>query len=464
MPPSPPHSSLDRREFLTAASAAALLAAAPASRALAEPRKPKPNRPRNLIMLVADGMSTGSLQVANIHARHTLGRNLHMYDMLADPSITTSLVNTDCANSLVTDSAAAASCWGCGHRVNNGVLCYTPEHRSPEPIFVRAKRHAGKAIGLVSTTFIQDATPAAFAVNAPKRSMYRAVVDQYVDYKIDLIVGGGGRECSDEQLAQDPSITVQRTKTAFLKAMGTPGRHAALLADWHMRYEIDRTDAEPSLAEMSRATIHHLANTREAFCIMIEGARVDHAAHGNDAAALVHDMLAFDDAVRVALDYAKDDPETLVIVTTDHANANPGIARYGSYDRYLANLASAKHSFEWVFEHFRALPTTGRTPDAFADLFQRAINAELSTVERTMLNRTLDNRPADAFEEADNTTCVMGAIAANHFGVAFNSPNHTSDPVISLALGPGADLLPRVSHLTDTHDLIQRLFDLPPVT
>jgi alkaline phosphatase len=215
---------------------------------------------------------------------------------------------------------------------------------------------------------------------------------------------------------------------------------------------------------MTRIAIDRLAPNGDGFCVMIEGARVDHAAHGNDAAALVHDMLAFDDAVRVATDIAADDPETLVIVTTDHANANPGLARYGPYDRYLSNLAGAKHSFEWVFDEFKSLASTRRTSDAFADLFQRAINVELTRDERMMLHRSLDNVPADAFTEADKTTCVMGSIAANHFGVAFNSPNHTSDPVLSLAMGPGADRLPRVSHLTDTHDLLVKLFALPPVT
>lgn len=453
-----PSFTVDRREFLATASAAALLAAA-APGIRAEPQRPRtrPDKPRNLIFLVADGMSTGTLQIANIHANRTLGRNLHMWELLSEPSVHTSLVTTECANSLVTDSAAACSAWGCGRRVNRGALCHTPEGLDPIPLFARAHEHAGKAIGLVTTTFIQDATPAGFVVNAPKRSMYSAIAQQYASRPIDIIVGGGAREHIEA-----PGEQLSRTRRDFLGYIDRPGRHAGLLADWHMDYEIDRGDDQPSLAEMARASIFHLANTHESFCIMIEGARIDHAAHANDAAALVHDMLAFDDAVRVATDYAKQDPETLLIITTDHANANPGVARYAPYERYLANLAGAKHSFDWVFTEINKIPRASRSADAMGDLLQQALNVELTATERSMIARLLDNQPIDAFVESNDASSLFGAIAANHFGVAFNSPNHTSDPVISLAMGPGAERLPRLSHLVDTHDMLTDLFDLPP--
>ena len=101
-------------------------------------------------------------------------------------------------------------------------------------------------------------------------------------------------------------------------------------------YAIDRKNNPeleakiPTLAEMTQVAINAMKSHKNGFVLQVESGKVDWAAHGNDVAGLIHDQLQFDDAVKVALDFAKADGNTLVIITTDHGNANPGLV-YGKY-------------------------------------------------------------------------------------------------------------------------------------
>src|SRR4029434_4694557 len=100
----------------------------------------------------------------------------------------------------------------------------------------------------------------------------------------------------------------------------------------HLPYTIDRNrepamqSRVPTLAEMTSSALQNLSHSPDGFLLQVEGGRVDHAAHDNDAASMLHDQLAFDDAIGVALEFAKEHGDTLVIITTDHGTGNPGLS------------------------------------------------------------------------------------------------------------------------------------------
>jgi alkaline phosphatase len=475
---------LSRRRFLQATPAllggAAVLE--PARHAPTAPLSPSAAhaRARNLIFMVADGMSAGTLSLLEIYSRRNLGRPSEWFSLMARPGARRALTATHSLDSIVTDSAAAASAWGIGRKVNNHAVNITPDGQAPAPLLVLA-RDAGRRTGLVTTTRVTHATPAGFIANVPDRDLEADIADQVLDRRADVVLGGGASFFPAARLARRPDLRVVRNRADLLAGDAQPASaddadapRAArsptaapnparpllgLFTPGHMSMEIDRASAgdnstEPSLAEMAAAAIALLADAPAGFVLQVEGGRVDHAAHSNDAGALLHDMLAFDRAVAVAAAFAAPRDDTLLIVTTDHGNANPGLTFYGARgDRGLDTLARAAHSFEWIGAQLDRAGNRAARADAIPDVVAAAAGVTLSDLEARTLQRAVRKEPVDPFSAANELTSVIGSVLANHTGLAFMSPNHTADFVEITAIGPGADAIPPVHDNTDLHHL-----------
>jgi alkaline phosphatase len=452
-----------RRDFLKV-SAAAGLALAPRARASQPPTAtllPHHSTPaRNIIFLVADGMSAGTLALADLLSRRTRNRPLRWTTLWNTPDVRRASCSTYSADGWVTDSSAAASAWGIGERVNNGAVNLTPDGREPEPILLRAAR-AGLRTGLVTTTRITHATPAGFFANCPDRDLEGPIGDQLLARRLDVALGGGAAEkyIRAKALTSRPELRVVRTRDELVASIGGSSL-LGLFDPEHLRYTLDRPAAQPTLAEMTGAALRHLGSGTSGFILQIEGGRIDHAAHANDAAAMLHDMLAFDDAVAAAHEFASPRDDTLLVITTDHGCANPGLTLYGkegvqAFDR----LAAAKHSFEWIESEAARLPQASRLKQ-LREIIQHATGIALAPPETATLTRTLRGEPVDPFGLANTFGPVLGSLLANHFGVAFLSPNHTSDFVEVTALGPGSERLP--SHIENTWLHVLMLASLAP--
>lgn len=498
-----PAPQIPRRRVLQAGAAlgAGLLGRGSLARGDAPAVVTPPGRARNLIFLVSDGMSIGTLSLADTLHRAQHGEPCRWCRLWNEPGSRRALVRTGAADSLVTDSAAGGSAWGIGRKVNNGAINMPPGGGSPTPILAAA-RAAGFKTGLVSTTRITDATPASFAANVPKRTMEGEVARQYLERGIDVLLGGGARFFDPKWLATPTDVSsipggtplvVVRNATELAASVGSSGRLLGLFAADSMPYEIDRPASLPTNADMARVAIERLARLAEesgvGFALQIEGGRVDHAAHGNDAAALVRDQLAFDEAVGVAVDFARARGDTLVIVTTDHANANPGLTLYRtSASEGMKRLAAAQHSFEWIEQRLKKTETVPAEPDPLAEgvdkvveapdepidssekgtparslagLVARATGLKLAPDDLSWLERSyVDRQRCDGFAPADKPEAVLGAILANHYGVAFMSTNHTADMVECVAVGPGAERLAPLIENTDLHGVMLEALDV----
>lgn len=457
-----------RRRFMLGAGALAGAAALGRSPTTAPARAPRTLRnargaARNAIFMVADGMSAGTLTLADTLCRARHGRPSHWVSLWNQPGVRRASAATYSADSYVTDSAAGASAWSIGERVNNGALNITPDGRSPAPILVRAKA-AGKATGLVTTTRVTHATPAAFAANVPRRGLEREIAAQILERGVDVVLGGGRVHFPDDLLAQHPDRRVVRTRGELLAHPNDADAPLlGLFAREHMSYSLDRTDAEPTLAEMTRAALAALDRHADGFVLQIEGGRVDQGAHENDAAAMLNDQLAFDEAIAAVLDFVSRRDDTLVILTSDHGTANPGLTFYGRdaaerFDR----LAGVTRSFEWISAESRKAGTAEARVEAIPALVTAATGVELSPDDVAILRRAALGERVDPFLPANGRNPLLGSLLANHLGVSFVSPNHTSDFVEVTALGPGAETLPGAIENIDLHALLVRALDLPP--
>jgi len=204
--------------------------------------------------------------------------------------------------------------------------------------------------------------------------------------------------------------------------------------------------AVPSLAEMTQAALNNLAPSPEGFFLLVEGGRVDHAAHGNDALALIHDQLAFDEAIETVLAFTDRHPDTLVIITTDHGTG--GIQLNGVGD-----------------EDFEGAPAYSGTNDAFRRLekFTATQEATLARVkgqpkqaqlDALVASTGLDFKPAELAKVTDVKT--FQALVAKHTGLGWTSNNHTADLVEFCAYGPGSALFTPFLRNDEVHAKVLR--------
>ncbi|MGC6506570.1 MAG: alkaline phosphatase [Coraliomargaritaceae bacterium] len=439
-----------RRSFLTQASwmGAASVITNPLDASAGKTKSTRPaTRAKNLIFLVADGMGTGTLSLTNHWSLRHQNRPTHWMDLYNQPGWVNSLQDTASASSSVTDSAAAASAWGSGQRVNNRSINYSTGGKALEPIFVTAKK-AGKATGLVSTCRITHATPAAFVANMENRDEEDAIAEQYLQREMDVYLGGGLRHFQSKKRDLLPAFIqkgydVCRNVPDLINTDERRSRLIGLFSDGHLPYAIDRANDPslwdiPSLEQMFQSSLDTLSDRPEGFVLQVEAGRVDHAGHVNDPATILQEQLEFDRCIPIAVDFQERNPDTLVIVTTDHGTGGcqfNGLGDgYNGSDAALDRINRFTGSFESLEKVFRKNGNFDRR------LFQQVtgIEANEEQVDKIQADiergqKYLTSTLADLFTTELMKTC----------GVGWTSHQHTAEHVEFLARGPGADAIPR---------------------
>lgn len=457
---------LNRREFLTVGGVTAATLMSPSVvRAAPRRRHAEPARARSIIFMVADGMSAGTFSMAHRLAGLRGEGDSQWSRLWSLPAARRAMCSTHSADSHVTDSAAAASAWGIGEKTNNDAVNFTPDARTPTPILIHARQNS-KATGVVTTTRVTHATPAGFCVNVPKRSFEDAIAQQLLDRQIDVILGGGARHFPASLLQKHPGIRIARTASE-LAAAPADGRLLGLFAPSHIPFVLDRGPEVPGLPEMTAAALQRLQRAPEGFVLQIEAGRVDHAAHDNDAYALLTEQLEFDRTIGVVMKWLEGRDDTLLIVTTDHGNANPGLTIYGPAGRdAFARINDARHSFEWIGEQLSAAGADRDIAVAarvFPELVEKAVGVRLSSVELDQVLASMRGERVHPFDAMMGKPMnILGGVLANSCGVAFMSPNHTADLVEVTAVGPGSQSLPPMIDNTQLHDLMVKTLGLAP--
>lgn len=452
-----------RRELLGAGLGAGLLAAVglpgrthaaerttEAQSLTGQPSNPQPSKgpAKNVIFLVVDGMSIGTFSIADLVMRRRGGVGSHWAELWSMPGVRRSMMDTRSADSLVTDSAAGGSAWGCGLRINNGSICFNDQGEI-EPILVAAKR-AGKSTGVVSTARLTHATPASFYATVPSRNMEAIIAEQMLARQVDVMLGGGGRYVTPGLLSSHADVTVVRSTDELRRASDGTGRLVGVFNDDHMNYELDRPETEPHIREMSMAAIERLARNPEGFVLQIEAGRVDHGGHANDFPASLHDQIAFEETVQAVSEWAMNRDDTLVIITTDHGTGGPELTVYTKdADRGIDTLLGAKHTLSWILGRISDLPKDTWASALRAQIAEH-IGVTLSDEEIDWALRPLRRERVNAFDGANTLVSSIGSVMANHFGVAYVSKNHTAELVEATAFGPGSQQL---GHRVDNYQL-----------
>jgi alkaline phosphatase len=422
---------------------------------------------KNVIFMVSDGMSAGTFNMADLIKKRQFGNASHWLDIYdSDRNFHRGIMDMASLNSPVTGSAAAASSWGSGHRVNNNAVNMSPDGEAYKPIH-QIFKDAGKKTGLVTTTRITHATPAGFAVNVDNRGKEDEIAHKYLQREYDLLLGGGsrhfttdGREDGQDLLSQfvDKNYTVARNKQQLFQA-STNSQLLGLFNESHLPYSIDHQASNeyqqniPTLAEMTDKALQQLEN-QNGFILQVEGGRVDHGAHSNDAAGMLYDQVAFDDALKVALDFVDQRDDTLLIITTDHGNANPALNAagegYNDSAPFFDRLHDFRHSNNWILSELDGNSTIAEIRERVEYATQLGIEKEEAQTLQKAFNGDLET----IYDIKSYPSSVLGSILANYTSVSFTSGGHTSDYVELTAVGPGIDNLDHFTRNTELFDLM----------
>lgn len=283
--------------------------------------------PKYIFIFLADGAGIAHLELADIYSEQTRKKGLLIADTIMKEGFV-GFLTTHSADSLVTDSAAAATALASGCKAKNGMLGICADGRVPKTVMESAKEK-GMRIGLATNAAIYDASPAAFVCHVAKRKEYRSIVEQYLKLAPDLLLGGGRDQFLHQDRRDQGGDLLARFKAKGYAYVSTKkelaevktARVLGLFSSHEMSFELQRDkNNEPSVYDMTEAAIRILLKENpRGFVAFIENENIDTAAHQGNAAAVVHDFIEFDRAVGLAYDFYKERPtETLLLIASDH--------------------------------------------------------------------------------------------------------------------------------------------------
>lgn len=419
--------------------------------------------PKNIIMMVSDGMSSGTLSMTDIFLNRKYGKPSNWMSLYHENKVSRALMDMASASSIVTDSAAASSSWGGGHRVSNGSLNVGPNGEAHTPIWVKFKK-AGKMAGCVTSVAITHATPAGFCANSNKRNAQDDIAEQYLERGFDVLMGGGDNFFNkDKRKDKQDLYTKFKNKgyqiaksRAELKSIQAKAPVLGVFADDALPYYIDRnSDTElqrhvPTLAEMSAKAIEVLSQSHNGFVLQIESGKVDWAAHANDLGGLIHEQIQFDEAIKVVMDFAEKDKETLVIITSDHGNANPGII-YGKYanDNFDA-VQKYKQTNEWILNSFSEKSTIKQIIET-VEYANGSILSEEDAKHILNYYAGLEKQEDGLYNYRKLPFKTFAEIQSKTNSVGWISMDHSADYVELAMFGPGSEKLKPFIKNTDLH-------------
>ncbi|MDH6359158.1 alkaline phosphatase [Parabacteroides sp. PF5-9] len=424
---------------------------------------------KNLIVLIPDGTSLPVVSIARWAQWYS---DPSKPDLAIDPYLC-GTVTTFSSNAPIGDSAPTTSCYMTGYPSRTGHVSTYPEadgandiypmdpSRAYQPlttVLEAAKIVQNKATGLVFTCEFPHATPADCSAHSYNRSKYDWIAPQMAHNNIDVVIGGGvsllPQESEDYLLAN--GYTLYKDNLQGMRS-DSNSKMWALYGSRAMDYDLDRDPNEqPSIEEMTRTAIEKLAKNPNGFFLMVEGSKVDWAAHANDPVGMVSDFLAFDRACQAAFEFARQNGETAVVVLPDHGNSGISLGKYEctGYDKLTKEqLFHPFSQFKLTAEGFAKM-VNSKPYSEVQDIFRTYAGFELSKEELAALNHCKDyaNSPVPVEKRSSegiapslysgSLTSFMAKLMTSKTCFGFTTGGHTGEEVFLAAYHPDNNSLP----------------------
>ncbi|MDP2847640.1 MAG: alkaline phosphatase [Humidesulfovibrio sp.] len=439
-----------------------------------------------VIFVVGDGMPLGVVRAMHEIRTGVFGRaDSNLYARLRDPKSSVGYMATASLSSIVTDSAPASAAWATGVKTVNHSLSVLPDGRPLTTIFELVKPR-GVATGLVTTTRVTHATPAAWISHQPDRDSEDAIASEMLAFNPDVLLGGGSTHFDAKKRKDGLDLLAGFAKAGYdtvtdrasLLAAPTHARPlVGLFSPSHIAYHVDRLNdsalsSQPSLPEMTAAALKRLAKNPDGFLLQVEAGRIDHASHSNDAWSAIMDTIELDDTLGVIDAFLKVNPRTLVIVTSDHGNSGWGVngtgPEYNDATSALRSYRAGKASFEATIKRMKD-KSVGEIQQLVAEMSGFPINLDEARLIHESMQPGYKPFPGDFIYQPDATIGKIlahsaypskGAPSLRRGNVGFTSCNHTAEDQLLLAYGHQAKELglDRLVDNTALFDVMCRAF------
>ncbi|SHK55304.1 alkaline phosphatase [Desulforamulus aeronauticus] len=410
------------------------------------------NTPKYVFYFIGDGMGVSQRQAAEYFKQAKEDNPTSKLLMNTFP--VAGLMTTHSANeTLITDSAAAGTALATGHKTLNGMLAKLPDGKAVKTL-VEAAAEKGLATGIVTTTRLTHATPAAFVSHNTSRHNEHEIAMDLANSGVDFLAGGGygyfvpknyrleSNRNDDRNLLEifhrkKYNVFITEKETGNFRKFHPKGlqKVMACFTPSHLPYEFDRINDKrliPSLAEITEKGIEVLSQYPQGFFMMVEGGRIDQAGHLNDALRSCEEVLAFDQAIAKAYEFYKKHPkETLILVLADHESGGMTLG-YGTKDflkmKNLLDNHVPKHKLK-RYSHDRA---------AYFDYLTKETGlGNLLDDERAIIERAMDVVENNGDQE--KIYVAIKNVLSNRAGIAWTTQNHTGACVPISAIGVGAE-------------------------
>jgi alkaline phosphatase len=470
-------------------------------------------QPKYIFFFLGDGMASAQIQATEAYLTTLNGGSARKATDLLKPENRLNMSKmpvqgmqtTFDANALMTDSASAGTAFACGIKTNSGVIGMDETLTQNVKSIAQLAHEQGKKVGIITSVSLDHATPASYYASVTNRGLMNNIATQLVQTGYEFFGGGGFASPNGPARAGDTSnnindllrsngYTVLNDRASILSLKKAKKDKVVCINPYlqdsaAMPYAIDRPSTNLSLAEMTEVAIENLYDKpygkSGGFFIMVEGGKIDWACHANDAMATIGDMLDFDNAVGVALDfYDKHPNDTLIVVTGDHETGGMSIGHATTaYTAYYERLLGQKNSFQYFgsnqwpshkasFSNTMcsnvAAPNTLQSNPEMLDLLKEAFG-----LKWTELNSYQQEKLEDAYDKslcgtnnntsAENTYLYGGyepiVVTITHIlneraSIGWSSYSHTGMPTPVFAQGREAW---RFAGFYDNTDIAKRL-------
>lgn len=407
----------------------------------------KPPKAKYVFLLIGDGMGINQVYLTNEYQKQTGGAELNIFQLPVFGLMTTHPIE----KGVITDSGAGGTAIACGEKTKNGMIGLDSSKTRNFVSVAEVMRDKNFPVGIITSVGINHATPASFFGHRAHRGMYDDLVKDMIASDFEYFAGGGvitsnklNPDSARNVLIQDITkagyslIANQEQKDLLKKSEKVFVCDTSIKGTGDALYNfMDPKKPQFSLAEMLQMGIDKLFN-KDGFFFMVEGGKIDWSSHSNDATAVIYETLAFDEAVKVALDFYRKYPdETLIIVTADHETGGLGWGyRETKYANYSYKLMQQKLSV-----------------DALTDSLKTKNQAESKDF---ILKYTGVEVPQEILENSDHKKLAAYAVAEinKSAGIGWTTGSHTGTPVGVYAIGAGAEKFEGRIDNTDIKPLI----------
>ncbi len=299
-------------------------------------------RPKNIILMIGDGMGLTQISAGLYVNGNKL--NLEKFPIVG-------LHKPYSANSLITDSAAGATAFASGVKTYNGAIGVNKD-TIPVATILEEAHAKGMATGLVATSSITHATPAAFIAHVKRRSLMEEIATFFLKTKIDFFVGGGQQYFYDRK-EDDRNLLKELKNAGYFVSSNEEEELTKIAVDYDRKFAYFTAPGEPSKVSEGRnyllpasklGTIFLNKRSDKGFFLMIEGAQIDWGGHANDSDYIIREMIDFDRTIGEMVEFAEEDGETLVIVTADHETGGYAINPGSKRDSIIAGFTTESHT------------------------------------------------------------------------------------------------------------------------